>query len=164
MHAKCFRQCLAQHLCRWCHGHLQNCQGLPWIAGSVFTHCQFLSPKAGVWGTTAEPAPWALCFPVMVTKEGAHLQDVVPGVVTVVTDTNLRAHVPAAEGTGAELQATNLQKHVGHSGEAVPLQPQVLEPLKPVESKATRLTMGWGGSLIGRSSIWEAGMPGPDCD
>lgn len=76
------------------------------------------------------------------TKEGPHLQDVVPRVVTVVADANLRAHVPAAEGTGAELQAANLQKHVGHSGEAVPLQPQVLEPLKPAEKNTAQLTTG----------------------
>lgn len=76
------------------------------------------------------------------TKEGPHLQDVVPRVVTVVADADLRAHVPAAEGTGAELQAANLQQHVGHSGEAVPLQPQVLEPLKPVEKDTAQLATG----------------------
>lgn len=76
------------------------------------------------------------------TKEGPHLQDVVPRVVTVVADANLRAHVPATEGTGAELQAANLQKHVGHSREAVPLQPQVLEPFKPAEKDTAQLTTG----------------------
>lgn len=77
----------------------------------------------------------------MVTK-GPHLQDVVPRVVTVVADADLRAHVPAAEGTGAELQAANLQEHVGHSREAVPLQPQVPEPFKPAENDTAHLTMG----------------------
>lgn len=91
----------------------------------------------------------------MVTKEGPHLQDVVPGVVTVVADADLCAHVPAAEGAGAELQAANLQEHVGHSREAVPLQPQVLEPFEPVENDTAQLTMGQEcyGQTVGRISL-----------
>lgn len=83
----------------------------------------------------------------VVTREGPYLQDIVAGVVTVVADTNLCAHVPATEGTGAELQAANLQEHVGHSREAVPLQPQVLEPLKPAGSNRAQLT--WSSCLMG---------------
>lgn len=70
---------------------------------------------------------------------GPHLQDVVARVVTVVTDADLCAHVPAAEGTGAELQATDLQQHVGDRREAIPLEPQVLEPVKPADSKMVQL-------------------------
>lgn len=75
-------------------------------------------------------------------RVGLHLQDVVSGAVAVVADANLCAHVPAAEGTRAELQAADLQEHVGHSREAVPLQSQVLEPLKPVESSIAQLAVG----------------------
>lgn len=77
----------------------------------------------------------------MGTIEGLHLQDVVSRVVTVVTDADLCAHVPAAEGTGAELQAPDLQQHVGHSGEAIPFEPQVLKPVEPAESNMALLSM-----------------------
>lgn len=60
-----------------------------------------------------------------------HLQDVVAGVVAVVADADLRAHVPATEGAGGELQAPDLQEHVGNGWQPIPLQPQVLKPLKP---------------------------------
>ena len=81
-----------------------------------------------------------------------HLQDVVSGAVAVVSDANLCAHVPAAEGTGAELQ-----EHVGHSGEAVPLQSKVLEPLEPVESNTAQLAVGCGTGASGEDT-W-AGSP-----
>lgn len=98
-------------------------------------------------------------------REGPHLQDVVSRVVTVVTDADLRAHVPAAEGAGAELQAANLQQHVGHSGEAIPLQAQILEPLKPANSDTAQVTMGqetlrqtrgWGSRSPG---MWKCQQP-----
>lgn len=79
-------------------------------------------------------------FPHLEAMERAHLQDVVPRVVTVVTDADLCAHVPAAEGTSAEFQAPNLQQHVGHRGEAIPFEPQVLEPVKPAEGTVAPLS------------------------
>ena len=122
-----------------------SCCGCPGIArGSteVAEVSTFPSPKAQLWGRTVGPTPSALCWPIATAGEGPHLQDVVSRVVTIVADANLCAHVPAAEGTGGELQAANLQQHVGHSGEAIPLQAQILEPLKPVESDTAPLTMG----------------------
>ena len=85
--------------------------------------------------------------------------------VTQVPRANLSAHVPAAEGTGAELQAADLQQHVGHSGEAVPLQAQILEPLKPAESDTAQLTTGQEPlrQTCGRSSLslgmWKCQQP-----
>lgn len=107
-----------------------------------FHSSQFPSPEARLWARAAEPSPCALGFPVRATEERPHLEDVVARVIAVVADANLRAHVPAAEGTGTELQATDLQKHVGHCGEAIPLQPQVLEPLQPAEGSTARLSLG----------------------
>lgn len=76
------------------------------------------------------------------TPGGPYLQDVVARVVTVVADPDLRAHVPAAEGTGAELQAADLQQHVGHGGEAVPLEAQLLEPVEPADGNTAQFRMG----------------------
>lgn len=64
-----------------------------------------------------------------------YLQNVVARAVAEVPHADLRAHVPAAEGAAGELQATDLQQHVGDRREAVPLQVQVLEPLVPARSK-----------------------------
>lgn len=99
---------------------------------------------------------------------GPHLQDVVSRVVTIVADANLRAHVPAAEGAGAELQAADLQQHAGHSGEAVPLQAQLLEPLKPVQSDMAQLTTGQSlRQTCGRDSLslgmWKCQHPPGTC-
>lgn len=82
--------------------------GFTRLAGSVLTSFSFPA-RALLSGGMAEPTPSALCFPVMMTTQGPHLQDVVSRAVTVVTDANLRAHVPAAEGAGTELQAADLQ-------------------------------------------------------
>lgn len=60
-----------------------------------------------------------------------YLQNVVAWAVAEVPHANLRAHVPAAEWAAGELQATDFQQHVGDSGQTVPLQVQVLEPLIP---------------------------------
>lgn len=92
--------------------------------------------------------------------EGPYLQDVVSRVVAIVADADLCAHVPAAEGAGGELQAANLQQHVGHCGEAVPLQAQVLEPLKPAETTQPSSPRGGGpsGSHVGgTASVWGCG-------
>lgn len=64
-----------------------------------------------------------------------YLQNVVAWGVAEVPHANLCAHVPATEGAASELQAANLQQHVGDRWEAIPLQVQVLEPLIPGESK-----------------------------
>lgn len=80
------------------------------------------------WVASRHPLP-SVCL--CGDPRGPYLQDVVARAVTVVSDTDLCAHVPATEGTGAELQAADLQQHIGHGGEAVPLQAQVFEPVKP---------------------------------
>lgn len=69
-------------------------------------------------------------------SSGNHLQDVVAGVVAVVTHADLRAHVPATKGACRELQAPNLQEHVGNGWQPVPLQAQVLKPFKPAGKKS----------------------------
>lgn len=63
-----------------------------------------------------------------------YLQDVVAGCVAEVPHADLCAHVPATEGTGRELQAADLQHHVGDSWEGVPLQSQLFQPLVPWET------------------------------
>lgn len=69
----------------------------------------------------------------LMTSHQRYLQDVVAGCVTEVPHADLRAHVPTTEGTGCELQAADLQHHVGDSWEGVPLQIQLFEPLVPGE-------------------------------
>ncbi len=71
-----------------------------------------------------------LCFG---TKH--YLQNVVARAVAEVPHADFSAHVPATEGAACELQAADLQQHVGDRREAVPLQVQVLEPLIPGKSQ-----------------------------
>lgn len=64
-----------------------------------------------------------------------YLQNVVARGVAEVPHANLRAHVPATEGAARELQAADLQQHVGDCWETVPLQVEILEPFIPVENQ-----------------------------
>lgn len=67
-----------------------------------------------------------------------YLQYVVSRAVAEVSDADLSAHVPAAEGTGGELQPTDLQQHVRHSRKTVPLQIQILKPVQPTVHREDR--------------------------
>lgn len=126
-------------------------------AGSVLISSSFRASELSCGEGPLSPCPPPHASPVRMAWGRLHLQDVVSGAVAIVADANLCAHVPAAEGTGAELQAADLQEHVGHSGEAVPLQSKVLEPLEPVESNTAQLAVGCGTGASGEDT-W-AGSP-----
>lgn len=80
-----------------------------------------------------------------------YLQNVVAWGVAEVPHANLCAHVPPTEGAASELQAANLQQHVGDRWEAVPFQVQVLEPLIPGEKKQAGMA---AGVLIHEAPYW----------
>lgn len=84
---------------------------------------------------------WALDKSLYVLA-GCYLQYVIAGRVTEVPHADLRAHVPATEGTGGELQAADLQHHVWDSWEGVPFQSQLFKPLIPWE-RYRRKSLTW---------------------
>lgn len=54
----------------------------------------------------------SVCIPLYSERAGRYLQHVVAGRVAEVPHADLRTHVPATEGTGSELQTSDLQQHV----------------------------------------------------
>lgn len=103
-----------------------------WL-GHLVTQHMLLSLSQSICASDSfPPFQWSMTMDLGTTH---YLQNVVAWAVAEVPHANLCAHVPATEGAASELQASNLQQHVGDRRKAVPLQVQVLEPLVPGQSK-----------------------------